>query len=211
MKKNKYITGSVVYVMRPQYAENDLVKIGKTGNLKKRMQIINNSLPDHADVLYYIETDQIDKLKKIIKNVLIDHVYMRNKEYYKISIPKIIIIFDKCFEFMNKISKPLTERQKVDNLNDMTTLKKNIKKEFERQGLLDDESYDEDNDINQEGGDYEYDNDENNIDYDINDPTIYLYQEDLEENDDDIIQEGGYELAYSIYKIKYIELKNRLP
>ena len=90
-------------------------------------------------------------------------------------------------------------------------LKENIKKEFERQGLIDDNNDNNDinEDYNMEGG-HENDSD-SEVNYDINDPMIYLYQEDIELDDEieleEIIQQGGYELPYLIYKEKYYELE----
>jgi len=211
MKKDKYPTTGVVYAVRPQHVDKKLIKVGKSGNLKTRMQVINNSLPDHADVLYYIETNEIDKLERIIKDVLVGYVYIHRKEYYKISVPKMRIIYDKCYEFMNEINKPKTEKQKISRLNGMIQLKENIKKEFERQGLIDDNNDNNDinEDYNMEGG-HENDSD-SEVNYDINDPMIYLYQEDIELDDEieleEIIQQGGYELPYLIYKEKYYELE----
>jgi hypothetical protein len=124
-----------VYIIRPRNTPKELVKIGKTKNMKTRMKVINNALPDNADVLYYIETHEFDKLEKIIKSMTDKYVYIKNKEYYKISVHKLKIIFDNCFNIMNKIDKPYLSRQKILNYNKLQQLTHNIHSDFDKLGI----------------------------------------------------------------------------
>ena len=203
MKKNKYPHKSVVYAVRPKHVNKKLLKIGKTSDLKHRIDVINNSLPDHVDVLYYIETNDIDKLENLIKMMMIKYIYKHGKEYYKISLPKTRIIFNECFKFMNELYKIKTEKHKIKRLNAMIQLDKNIEKEIERHGLLK-ETNCKDNITIDDFLENSYDDADNDINNEMNFAGGYI-SEDVSDNDisdDDITNENIYYI-YKMQKYKY--------
>lgn len=180
MKKNKYKNLNVVYAMRPKHVDKKLLKIGKSTNMKNRMNVINNALPNDADILYYIETKKIDELEKLIKIVMSKYVYKRGKEYYEISVPKMKIIFNKCEKQIEEIfgsKKMKGKKYKIKRLDKLKRLKTEIVNEIERQGMNDD--------VLMEGGfitndlDFTEDLDQHEkIQYDLNNESIYLYDSD---------------------------------
>ena len=137
MRTKKYPAKSVVYIVRPVDVDRILIKIGKTRNLETRMNVINNSLPNHAKVLYYIETDHIDELERLIKVSMKQYVYKTGKEYYKISVSRAKIIFDKCFESLkiNGISRIKSDSDKIKELANYVRIQEEIRREVENQGL----------------------------------------------------------------------------
>jgi prophage antirepressor-like protein len=184
-KKCELPQESVVYAIRP-INDQDNIKIGRATKLKKRKQVIDNALPDRSKVIYYVKTKKPIKLERIIRSVLVDFIYLHGKDIFKISDDKIKIVFNKSYEHMKNIDKLKTGNHKIKRLHNIITLKEEIKKEFEKQGL----SYYE----FQTGGCFKYcdsdDSNESTVDYDINDPSIYLMSSEYDNSDEESSEDG---------------------
>lgn len=198
MKKGKYPHKKVVYIVRPKNVEKIFIKIGKASDLAKRMNVINNSLPDHADVLYYVETDDIDILEDEIKKNMIAYLYKKGKEYYKISVPKAKIIFDKCNEYIknNKYKK-----NKVKRLASSVNLSKEISEEFIRHGL--ENELNNQLDEEQDESELEEINEDMKGGYNVEDDNVYLMSESEEDSDEDET------IEYLILKYKSLKYKDK--
>ena len=95
-------------------------KIGKTVNLKKRLQTYNQDKKDEFVPLYIYETDEIDAVEKCIKAFAKKFQYRKYKEVYKADINMLKNLINQCGEINDKIylidkNKP----KKIDkNIND---------------------------------------------------------------------------------------------
>lgn len=156
MKKNKYPPKKLVYMIRPQNVDKKIIKVGKTDDFKMRMNVINNSLPDDAEVLYYIETEYVDDLEDKIKKIMKKrgYSYRGKKEYFKVGVAIAKIIYDVCFvnvlkkydvvdEFINDpelkkindVVNYIDSDKKLKRLVKMYDLNNHINDEIEQSGL----------------------------------------------------------------------------
>jgi len=125
MKRNKYPPKKLVYIVRPQETDKKLIKVGKTTDFKTRSHVINNSLPDHAEVLYYIETNHIEELESMVKQIMKrrGYSYLGKKEYFKVSVPIAKIIYDTCYV---NILKKYDELPNFDDNPELKQINDNI-------------------------------------------------------------------------------------
>lgn len=56
-KKPRYPEGGYVYIVQPPNAPPNMFKIGKTGNLNKRLNTHNSALPDNMRVVHKVKTN----------------------------------------------------------------------------------------------------------------------------------------------------------
>ena len=97
-----YPIGVAIYIIKQTYNNKTYYKVGYTKDLNKRLHTYNTGLVNKIHYNYYIliEDPAIDKcIKKIMK----DKEYIKNKEFYKSSLNKIIIFIKKCYEKFNSI------------------------------------------------------------------------------------------------------------
>lgn len=99
-KKNKFPDGGLVYAVQPIRGNKNLIRIGKTKNMKKRKPSYDTTTPDRFKVLYEMEVDNPDQVELCIKSKLYPSRYMDNKDYYDCSLEKIKEIFKECKEFL---------------------------------------------------------------------------------------------------------------
>ena len=87
----------VIYIFQtPNSNENSLYKIGRTKDLKKRLQSHQSPLTHNIEVLFYYESDNIIKIEKCIKLLMKDYQYRKYKEVYKINIDIIKSLIEQC-------------------------------------------------------------------------------------------------------------------
>jgi len=87
----------IIYIFQtPNSKENSLYKIGKTKDLKKRLQSHQSPLSHDIEVLFYYESKNINKIEKCIKLLMKDYQYRKYKEVYKINIDIIKSLIEQC-------------------------------------------------------------------------------------------------------------------
>ena len=87
----------VIYIFQTANSkENSLYKIGRTKDLKKRLQSHQSPLAHDIDVLFYYESDNIIKIEKCIKLLMKDYQYRKYKEVYKINVDIIKSLIEQC-------------------------------------------------------------------------------------------------------------------
>jgi len=87
----------VIYIFKtPNSIKNSLYKIGRTKDLKKRLQSHQSPLSHDIEVLFYYESNNIIKIEKCIKLLMKDYQYRKYKEVYKINIDIIKSLVEQC-------------------------------------------------------------------------------------------------------------------
>jgi len=87
----------VIYIFQtPNTTENSLYKIGRTKDLKKRLQSHQSPLAHDIEVLFYYESKNIIKIEKCIKLLMKEYQYRKYKEVYKINIDIIKSLIERC-------------------------------------------------------------------------------------------------------------------
>lgn len=124
-KKTKYSNGGYVYIVKPTNVTDDMLKLGKTGNINKRLDTYNTSLPDNMKVIYKIKVDDPTAVEMCVKGHINHLRYRKNKEYYIIKKNKLIDIMKKCIRSINKsknlkraIQEPYAENLEYDETNE---------------------------------------------------------------------------------------------
>ena len=101
-KKPTYSQGGYVYVIKPTNIPEKTYKIGKTNNIKKRLNTYNTSLPDKMKVVYKIAADDPTAVEHCIKGTISHLQYRKNKEFYKINKKTLINVVKKCATHVKK-------------------------------------------------------------------------------------------------------------
>jgi len=77
-------------------------KVGKTKNLRKRLNSYNGDKKDDIIPIYIYETDDIDRIENCIKTYAKEYQYRKYKEIYKIDINLLKDLINNCGEFNEK-------------------------------------------------------------------------------------------------------------
>lgn len=112
-KKEKHKVGGVIYIveaMNKKDGEN-LYKLGKTGDLEKRLKTYNTGNANNVKILFKIYVNDINSVETCAKKALEKYEYIANKEVYEIDIDMIKIIVKKCDEFADGMKKMLEEHE----------------------------------------------------------------------------------------------------
>jgi hypothetical protein len=93
----------VIYIIQ---TSNEIghYKIGKTKNLRKRLNSYNGDKKDDIIPIYIYETEDINNVELCIKNYAKEYQYRKYKEVYKIDINLLKELINNCGEFNNKTS-----------------------------------------------------------------------------------------------------------
>ena len=92
-------------------------KIGKTINLKKRLNSYNGDKKDDIIPLYIYETDDIDNIEKCVKMYAKKFQYRKYKEVYKTDINVLKELINDCGEFNEKTNLKIKWKGKQDGGN----------------------------------------------------------------------------------------------
>lgn len=137
-KKQTFQSGGAFYAVQyigSKLKLDNLIKIGKTTNMKGRIATYNTSMPNKFVILHVIYCDNPSVLENCLKELLKKYVYVKNKEYYKCPKTKIIEYMNRCNNFFNKnISR---DKKIRDNSFDTTFSEKDdiCKVTFEKTGI----------------------------------------------------------------------------
>jgi phage anti-repressor protein len=92
-------------------------KIGKTQNLKKRLNSYNGDKKDDIIPLYVYETDDIDNVETCIKGYAKKYQYRKYKEVYKADINLLKELINDCGEFNEKTNLKMKWKGKQNGGN----------------------------------------------------------------------------------------------
>jgi phage anti-repressor protein/predicted GIY-YIG superfamily endonuclease len=105
----------VIYIFKTaNITENSLYKIGRTKDLKKRLQSHQSPLAHDIEVLFYYESDNIIEIESCIKTLMKKYQYRKYKEVYKINIDIIKSLVENC----DKIIIDTEQKVKLSELKD---------------------------------------------------------------------------------------------
>jgi hypothetical protein len=108
-----------------------LYKLGKTANLKNRLNTYNSGNANDVEPFFIIPVNDIDAVESCIKNLCKKYQYRKYKEVYEIDIDVLKEIMSDCNEFVNKMTFKLTnniEKQKFKK--HISRMKKKLDKYF---------------------------------------------------------------------------------
>ena len=105
LKKDDFPQGAVVYVL--DYSENDeqIYRIGKTDDLKKRKQIYDTHTLHKKNVVHYVKINNPLKLELCVRSMLYDFRYKNKKDFYICQLKTIKDAIDICIKDQKNINK----------------------------------------------------------------------------------------------------------
>jgi hypothetical protein len=86
-----YPEGNALYIIKKISHEKTYYKIGYTGHLNRRLKTYNTSFPYKILYNYYLMVND-RSIDTCIKNIMHNEEFIKNKEYYKSSLNKILIL-----------------------------------------------------------------------------------------------------------------------
>lgn len=110
-----------IYIIKAQNTDesNNLYKIGKTENLKNRLNSYNSGLANDNELLFWFETTNIDQVEGCLKNLLSKNKYRKNKEVYDINLQELKSLIKICNEFINAVEENKENIDKIENLENL--------------------------------------------------------------------------------------------
>ena len=110
-----------IYIIKSQNTEenNNLYKIGKTENIKNRLNSYNSGLANDNELLFWFETTNIDQVEGCLKNLLIRNKYRKNKEIYDINFNELKSLIKICDLFIKTLEINKKNINKLDNLDNL--------------------------------------------------------------------------------------------
>lgn len=97
-----YPDGKAIYVITKTHNDKKYFKIGYTKNLNKRLKVYNTSFPYKIHYNYFVMVND-PLIDKCIKNIMRNEEFIKNKEYYKTTLNKILKFINSCDKNLNKI------------------------------------------------------------------------------------------------------------
>ena len=117
-----------IYVINAQNSKehNNLYKIGKTENLINHLNSNNSGLANDNELLFWLETENIDQVEGCLKNLLLNNKYRKRKEIYDINLKELINVINICDKFIKEVKM---NKKNLDMLDNLSNLKLIIKYE----------------------------------------------------------------------------------
>ena len=101
-----------IYVIKASDEINDLFKIGRACNLKKRLFSYQTGKAHSVDLLYTLSVHDMKKAEKCMKALLEEYQYRTRREIYQVPIDMIKLIMNKCDE-VDGAKKQYIRRKKL--------------------------------------------------------------------------------------------------
>jgi hypothetical protein len=102
-KPKNNIQGGIIYIIEAKNTDLTLFKIGKTTNLKKRMDTYNTQNANDIEPLFIMKVNNITEVEKCIKNYAIKFQYRKYKEIYELDLYMLKNIIVLCTDFSKEM------------------------------------------------------------------------------------------------------------
>jgi phage anti-repressor protein len=79
-------------------------KVSYTTNLKKRVRVLNTSVSDNEELVYFLEVRQAKFIEYILKYSLHNYVYRKRREFFICPLSTILKKLRHCVQFTNSLS-----------------------------------------------------------------------------------------------------------
>lgn len=101
----------IIYVIKAHADRDDIVKIGRTANLRKRLSNHASSRADDPHVLYQYECDDIDEVEACVKALIKKHKYRKYKEVYQADVDMIKYFVQGCASLKMRYKSRKSKRE----------------------------------------------------------------------------------------------------
>lgn len=112
-------------------SEVSLYKLGKTANLKNRLNTYNSGNANDIEPLFILPVNDIDNVETCIKSLCKKYQYRKYKEVYEIDINVLKELMSDCDQFINKMTSKLTDNTEKNKFKKhISRMKKKLDKYF---------------------------------------------------------------------------------
>ena len=125
------ISGGVIYILKALNTDVTLYKLGKTSNLKDRLNTYNTGNANDIEPLFILQVNDIDSVESCVKQACKKYQYRKYKEVYEIDVNVLKEVMSDCNEFVNKMAYKLQDKNEKKKLKShISRMKKKIDKYF---------------------------------------------------------------------------------
>jgi phage anti-repressor protein len=99
-------TIGVIYILKDKSIDYDnIYRIGRTKNLKKRLSVHQTSHPSKLEIVYYHETAFINDIENCLRTLLKGTNYRNKKDFYEVNLRIIKELIEQCECMRNNVIK----------------------------------------------------------------------------------------------------------
>jgi phage anti-repressor protein len=125
------VVGGVVYILKSLNTDVTLYKLGKSDDLKKRLQTYNTGNANDIEPLFILPVNDITGVEDCVKIACKKFKYRKYKEVYEIDIDVLKEVMSDCNDFINQMASKLQSKlEKKDFNNKISRMKKREDKYF---------------------------------------------------------------------------------
>lgn len=130
-KPKTEIKGGIIYILRALNSDTTLYKLGKTEDLKKRLNTYNTGNANDIEPLFILPVNDVDNVETCIKKICKLYKYRKYKEVYEIDIDVLKNVMIECSDFVNKMNNYLKNTvAKKDFKNKISRMKQKLDKYY---------------------------------------------------------------------------------
>ena len=111
------IKGGIIYILEAQNTNVSLYKLGKSTDLKNRMNTYNSGNANDVIPIFILPVDDVDSVESCIKKACRNHQYRKYKEVYEIDIDLLKEIMEDCNELTTKLANKILNKENKKNFN----------------------------------------------------------------------------------------------
>jgi len=126
LKKKK---GGIIYVIEAMNSLTTLYKLGKSGDILKRLNTYNSGNANDIEILFELYVDDKDAVETCVKNALKKFQYRKYKEIYEVDLQLIKEVVSKCDEFSEAFQE-LLEKYETNTKKQIGRMKETTNKLF---------------------------------------------------------------------------------
>jgi phage anti-repressor protein/predicted GIY-YIG superfamily endonuclease len=114
-----------IYIIKASEGKDSVYKLGRTKDLKRRMQEHNSSHADDVEIVFQYRTDNVEAVETCTKAWLKELKYRKFKEVYQVDESIIRQIINKCIEVGATKEYALKKKSKLNGGYYMITVREN--------------------------------------------------------------------------------------
>jgi phage anti-repressor protein len=125
------VNGGVIYILKALNTNATLYKLGKTDDLKNRLNTYNSGNANDVEPLFIIPVKDIDSVESCVKKASKRFQYRKRKEIYEMDVELLKIIMSDCSDFVSGMAQKITDKTtKKDAKIKLSRMKQKIDKYF---------------------------------------------------------------------------------
>ena len=109
-KPKSAVKGGIIYILKALNTNATLYKLGKTTDLKNRLNTYNSGNANDVEPLFIIPVKDIDSVESCVKKACKKFQYRKYKEVYELDIELLKIIIDDCNDFINALARKIKNK-----------------------------------------------------------------------------------------------------